>query len=217
MNFTPGLLPRTLTSKRHPLLMSPSGYKPPLHIDRRSELLTASNQGESSQCVAYSLAGWIEFYRWKYHGVMEQIDPAPIYARAKEIDSFPNEEGTSLEAGLQAAQDLGIMSAVAQESIREVKTEFDVKQALHRFGVVFSAFQATDEWSNPDTGGWMKPGGQKRGGHAVLLCGYSDVETPNYFALQNSWGDIGWRGFVRMTPEQFTSEFEYGLVFDFAK
>lgn len=216
MNFKPGLLPRTATAKRHPLLMSPSGYKPPLHIDRRPELLTASNQGESPKCVGYGLAGWREYYRWKYDGIMEQIDPSPIYDRAKQIDNYPNEDGTSLEAGLQAAQDLGIMSAVAQESIREVTTAFDVKQALHRYGVVLAAFQATDEWSNPDAGGWMKPGGQKLGGHCVLLCGYSDVEVPNYFALQNSWGEeIGWRGFVRMSPEQFQQEFEYGLTWEF--
>lgn len=212
MNFTPGLLPRRVSLQRR-LLTSPASYVPPKHIDRRSELLTASNQGDTSQCVAYALAGWIEHYRWKYEGVVAQIDPAPIYKLAKGIDGYPNEDGTSLEAGLQAAQELGLMPLVG--SIREVTTEIEVKQALHRYGVVLAAFNATEAWGNPGSDGWMQPDGRPLGGHAVLLCGYSDIDVPPYHALQNSWGDIGWRGFVRMSPRQFVAEFQYGLTWEF--
>lgn len=215
MNFIPGLLSRS--APRRSLLAAPIGYFAPRHIDRRSELLTASNQGQTSQCVAYALAGWLEYYRWKYAGVAEQIDPAPIYNRAKEIDGFPNQDGTTLEAALQAAQDIGLMSPVDQGSLIDVSTELEVKQALHRYGVVLAAFVATDAWMNPSSDGWMQPGGRAIGGHSVLLCGYSDLETPPWYALQNSWGDIGWRGFVRMSSEQFAAEFSYGLTWDWQK
>lgn len=214
--FKPGLLPRT-TPSPHKLIGAPAGYYPPSYIDRRMELLSASNQGNTSQCVAFALAGWLEFYRWKYHGDTTQIDPAPIYNRAKQIDNFPNEEGTSLQAGLQAAQDLTLMSAVAQESIREVRTEAEVRQALHRYGVVFGCFRATDQWAKAGPDGWMKMDGAYLGGHAVLLCGYSTIDEP-YFAIQNSWGEsVGWKGFERMSPEQFNAEFDYGLTWEFAK
>lgn len=217
MTFIPGLLDRKPTDKRHRPLSSPSGYRLPLHIDRRDELLTASNQGQTSQCVAYALAGWLEFYRWKYNGNADQVDPEPIYKRAKQIDGHPNSDGTSLEAGLQAAQDLNLMSAVSQESIREVTTLEEVKQALHRYGVVFGAFNATDEWGYAKPDGWMQEGGHLLGGHAVLICGFSDLpEEKAYVSLQNSWGeDVGWRGFCRMSPAQFNSEFQYGLLWDF--
>lgn len=113
------------------------------------------------------------------------------------------------------AQDLGLMSPVDQLSIREVRTLLEVKQALHRHGVVLSAFTATDLWSVPSEDGWMQPNGVALGGHAVLLCGYSEIDGPPYFSIQQSWGeDIGWRGFVRMSPEQFRAEFIYGLIFD---
>lgn len=219
MSFTPGLLPRLAATPKHKLLQSPASYVPPKHIDRRSELLTSSNQGETSQCVAYALAGWIEHYKWKYEGIAAQIDPAPIYQHAKQIDGYPNGEGTTLEAGLQSAQELGLISAVAQGSIREVTTPLEVRQALHRYGVVLAAFNATEAWSFPSATGWIKPEGSPLGGHAVLLCGYSDLDDEDnspFFALQNSWGDIGWRGFVRMSPQQFVTEFQYGLTWEFS-
>jgi len=214
MIFKTGLLPHR--NRRFQLLSSPlltsSRYYSPVHIDRRSELLTSNNQGNTQECVGYAIAGWAEYYRWKYLGIAEQIDASKIYERAKQIDGYPNEEGTTLEAGLQAAQDLKLLPPATR--IREVSTKSEVKEALHRYGVVISSFMATDKWMNPESSGWMQEGGEKLGLHCVLLCGFSDIENPNYFSLQNSWGDIGWRGFVRMSPAQFDKEFQYGLAWD---
>lgn len=210
--FKPGLIhsPRRTTNLR---VSAPSDYYPPKHMDRRAELLPSSDQRDSSQCVAYAVAGWLEHYRWKNDGLVAQIDPAPIYARAKQIDGFPLHDGTSLEAGLQAAQDLGLMPCATR--VREVNSEAEVKQALHRFGVVLSAFNCTDLWSTPGEDGWMRPGGQILGGHALLICGFSEVDGDEYYCLQQSWGEgIGWRGFVRMSPEQFRQEFIMGLVWE---
>lgn len=210
--FKPGLIlsPRRATHLR---VHAPSDYYPPRHMDRRAELLPSSDQKSTSECVAFAVAGWLEAYRWRHDGIVAQIDPAPIYARAKQIDGFPNQDGTSLEAGLQAAQDLGLMPTAT--GIREVTTEAEVKQALHRFGVVLSAFNCTDLWSVPSEDGWMRPGGQVLGGHACLLCGWSEIDGPPYFSIQQSWGEgIGWRGFVRMSPEEFRAEFIYGLCWN---
>jgi len=161
------------------------------------------------------MAGWLEFYNWKYHGVAAQIDPDPIYARAKQLDGEPTAAGTTLECVLQAAQDLNLISALNTASIRQVKAA-GVQQALHRYGVVLSAFSITEGWGNATPNGWLLNSGLALGGHAVLMCGYSEIDTPSWYALQNSWGeDQGWRGFNRMSPAMFNQQFDYGLVWDF--
>lgn len=212
MKFTAGLLPRT-TPRRLQLSAAPTSYVVPAHLDRRPEMLPTSDQGDTSKCVAYAIAGYLEFRRWKDYGIAEQIDPNPIYARAKELDGMPNEEGTTLEAGLQAAQDLRLMSRVENSALREVYTFPEVQQAIHRYGVIIGAFNIQAGWLDATPGGWIQPGGGVLGGHAVTLTGYSLIETPPWFAIQNSWGDAqGWRGFNRMSHDLFLEQFEYGLV-----
>jgi len=161
------------------------------------------------------MAGWIEFYKWKYFGRAEQIDPNPIYERAKEIDGLGGGDGTTLEAGLQAAQDLELIHKVDAGYVREVYDIAEVQQALHRYDVVLSAFLIAEGWMNATSDGWIEPGGRLFGGHAVLLTGYSLNVTQPFYQLQNSWGEEnGWRGFNRMPPEMFAEQFQYGLVWD---
>ncbi len=211
--FTPGLHLRS--PARRPLALAAEQYVVPAHIDRRSELLPASNQGGTSQCVAYGLAGWLEYYRWKNEGDARQVDPQPIYNRAKEIDGLGNVEGTTLEAGLQAAQHLGLITPVDNDRVRTITTPAQVRQALHRHGVVLGAFNVRAGWLRASAGGWIQPGGEPMGGHCALLCGYSLIETPPWFAIQNSWGEgQGWRGFNRLSVELFAEQFDYGLVWE---
>lgn len=190
------------------------GYFVPVHLDRRTELLPTSNQKNTSKCVAMALAGWLEYNRWKNDGITKQIDPDPIYSRAKQIDEIVG-EGTTLEAGLQAIQDLGLVSANQVNNIRSVSYPGDVKRAIHKYGVVLAAFDATSNWQFANKNGWIEPGGNSIGGHAVILCGYSDIDKIPYFSLQNSWGENqGWRGFNRISQELFVEQFSYGLVWD---
>lgn len=196
-------------------MATPATYIVPSLVDLRPQLLPASNQGDSPKCAAYAMAGWLEFYNWKYKGITQQVDPDPIYSRAKELDGVPTVDGTTLECALQAAQDLGLLAPVDATTIRFVTVE-GVRQALHRYGVILSAFSITDKWWRAMPDGWLSPGGLDMGGHAVLTIGYSAVDAPQWYAVQNSWGDTqGWRGFNRMTPEQFNQQYDYGLVWDF--
>lgn len=217
MSFTPGLLPRRSTDRRFmsASMASDLVYVVPALVDLRPQLLPASNQGQTSKCAAYAMAGWLEYYRWKYMGIAQQIDPDAIYARAKELDGVPHVAGTTLECVLQAAQDLELMAQVDVDSIRDI-SKGELQQALHRYGVVLAGFRITDKWSAASADGWIAPGGTEIGGHAVVLCGYSQIDTPPWYAFQNSWGEgQGWRGFNRMTPEVFNQQFDYGLVWDF--
>lgn len=213
--LNPGLIIDPNRTHRLRLSLGNGSYSFPAHIDRRPELLSSSNQGETSECVAYAVAGWLEYFNWRYYGIARQIDPHPIYVRAKELDGLAG-EGTTLEAGLQAARDLKLLSNVDDASIRNVENIFEAKQALHRYGVVLSAFQVTDNWFKSVEDGWIQPGGNPVGGHAVVVCGYSSVDDPQWFGIQNSWGDHqGWRGFNRLSPELFAQQFVYGLVWNF--
>lgn len=212
MKFTAGLLPRT-TPRRLQLSAAPTSYVGPAHLDRRPEMLPTSDQGNTSKCVAYSIAGCLEYRRWKRDGIAEQIDPNDIYARAKQLDGMPGQEGTTLEDGLQAAQDLGLMSRVENSLLREVYTFPEVQQAIHRYGVILGAFNIQAGWMAATPDGWIPAGGGNLGGHAVAICGASTLTEPWWVAIQNSWGDAqGWRGFNRMPHDLFLQQFEYGLV-----
>jgi hypothetical protein len=216
MKFMPGLIPRKATDRRFlaASLEPPSIYVVPTLIDLRPQLLPSNNQFSSSKCVAFAVAGWLEFYNWKYKGVAAQIDPNPIYAQAKKIDGEPGVLGTTLDAGIQAAQDLELISPLSSDRIRYVSGAAEVQQALHRYGALLGAFAVTDLWGDAKPDGWIPAGGVEIGYHAVLLCGYSTI-TPPWFALQNSWGDQGWRGFNRLSPQSFEDHFSYGLVIDY--
>lgn len=214
MNFTPGLLPRKKSDKRFLAAnVATTTYVTPSLIDLRPQLLESSDQGSSSKCAAYGVAGWLEYYNWKYKGVTQQIDPNPIYKRAKQIDGEPNADGTTLDAVVQAIQDLGLISKLDASRIRYVEAK-DAQQCLHRYGPILSAFTITDKWGKATPDGWIPDGGREIGGHAVLLCAYSNIDKIPYYGFQNSWGDQGWRGFNRVTFPTFDAQFNYGLVID---
>lgn len=212
--MTPGLIIDPKRLRRKVLAAGPASYVTPALIDLRAQLLESDDQGDSSECAAYAMAGMLEFFNWKRYGSAVQIDPHPIYKRAKEIDDMPQVEGTTLEAAVQAAEDLGLMSWADNAKLRTVFTSFEAKQALHRCGVLLAAFNITDVWAQADPGGWIPEGGQHVGGHAVVLCGYDQVSTLPYFAFQGSWGNQGWRGFNRISTATFQQQFLYALAFE---
>lgn len=207
--FTPGLIINKDRERMLSATLVSGSVVVPSSIDLRSQMLPSSDQGSTSMCAAYALAGWLEFYNWKHTGIAEQVDPFPIYRRSGEILGQQS-GGRTLESVLQAAVDLGLIGKDALLNVREVR-KHEAQQAMHRYGAILSAFQITDRWSYATKEGWIEAGGSKVGGHAVVLTGYS---IPNdFFAIQNSWGEgSGWRGFNRMKGLTFEDQFIYGLV-----
>lgn len=198
--FTPLAAPAI--SKRTPI---------PNRIDRRDEMLPASDQRDTSECAAYSIAGIIEAKNWRDTGVFTQIAPGPIYAEAKKNDGYAG-DGTTLNAALNAAVKLGLMPK--PKEVYAVTDREGYYRALHRYGFVHLAFNITDAWSHPSASGWLREDSHLPliGGHAVAGCGF-DRSAKGWNAIQNSWSDTnGWHGFLRMTHEQFDRQFMYGLA-----
>jgi hypothetical protein len=211
--FKSGLIipPQTIAEATYPVVGSPALYRPPVQLDRRTELLSASNQGPTSMCASEAMAGWLEHYRWKFYAIAEQIDPEPIHKKAKEIDGYPNDEGTTLQAAVMAAHYIGLLPTPS--SLLEVRSLDSLKQAIHRYGVVICAFNITQGWSQAGADGFIGNDDTVMGAHAVLACGYSEIDEPQFVGVQNSWGEAdGWRGFVRLTAEQFDRQFIYGIT-----
>lgn len=174
-------------------------YIVPSGIDLRRQFLESSNQGSTPKCVAYSMSGWMEWWNWKYEGITHQIDPDPIYKRAKELDGEPGQPGTTTSAGIQAAQDLGLMTKLAADGIKAVNVDM-VQRAIHRYGPLLASFQITDKWSYARPDGWIPEGGSFVGYHQVVIVGYDATAPVPFLMIQNSWGtEHGWRGFNRMS------------------
>jgi len=216
--MTTGLVINPNRLRRKVLSAAPVEYVTPAYIDLRAQLLESNDQGVLVECAAYAMAGCLEYYNWRQYGIAQQIDPHPIYARAKQLDGLEGIEGTTLEAVTQAAQDLGLVSWADNAAIREVSTPDQVKQALHRNGVLLAAFQITKQWEFADAEGWIPEGDDWIGGHGVVLCAYDQVSAKPFYGVQGSWGPRqGWRGFNRLTPAQFSRQFSYALAFNFGK
>lgn len=218
-NFKPGLIIEK--NKRSLLGAAPSSYRTPLHLDHRYELLSTNNQFNSQSCVGQTTAGYIEGNRWSRDGIYEQIDGFKIYEEAKKLDNL-SQEGTTLEAGLAAAEKLGLITNIQQQSIRAIDKFDEVCRALHKYKFLIGAFDITRNWTT-DSSGWINfdPTNTFLGGHASLLCGYSKITKNNkgqiipFVTIQGSWGETqAWHGFSRLTLEAFNQCFQYALVFD---
>jgi len=209
MNFIPGLI----IPKPHERLLStamPLDNLPvPVWQDYKDDCLPTSDQGDTPWCAAYAGAGLVEYWNWKRRLRYGQVDPTPIRNRSKEIDGYPDEEGTTADATIRAIADLGLLKCGPLYKVQG-KDLIGVKRALHRFGPCLAAFCCTDRWTSATKSGWVEGGGEQLGGHMVLLHSYDDDPgggDPPYIGFQNSWSlEKGWRGHMRMTPPVFQAQ-----------
>lgn len=180
----------------------------PRKIDNRDMCLATNDQGRTSLCAAYSMAGYLEFQNWKTNHYPEQINPEPIYNEAKIIDGNSN-PGTYLQSVAQAVINLGLVKGTPKHINR---SELDVKFAIHQFGVCIAGFRITNEWNTVETSTGkilIINESTQRGGHAVLLNGYDN----DGIYLQNSWSpNWGIHGFAILPWSLFNAELMDALV-----
>ena len=156
-------------------LKESSKFVAPRKIDHRDLCIATDNQQDTPFCVGYSTAGFVEVKQWMARSYPEQEDAVAIYNEAKRIDG-DDEDGTSLDSGINAALNLGIIKGKSKYIANDQES---IKYAIHTNGVCVGGFLITDEWNtiHRDSGriSDFGPTAAQRGGHAVLLCGYDNT------------------------------------------
>lgn len=206
---------RRLLMRSRPALNA-SGIARPFHVEGRGETLRCGNQGQKPTCVAHACVGIVEQARLRFRRIAEQLDPDPVYARAKEIDGLPGRDGTTLEAGMQAVVDLGWLAP--PRDLQYCGTWEEMKSALLANRFVLAAVEADEALYVTGRDGWWKPDGKTVGGHAMHLIGCDD-DVAHHADFANSWGEdgYGFDGFVRLPQVHFERVWLYGLTWEITR
>ena len=187
----------------------PDKWTVPAYVDGMPYCLPASDQGDKPRCAAFALTAGIEARSWRLSDSYAQIDPFPLYVKAKEIDGMPDTDGTTLTAVSQAAISLGVLPCGAQ--IRIVTNENDVRYACHTRSGCLAGFNITRDWMTSTGQTIVDTGAESVGGHAVWICGY-DKDT---VWICNSWGtDWMWNGFAKLPWAAFRKQFMSGVIWE---
>lgn len=159
---------------------SPRSYTWPLDL--------VLDQGHEGACVGFSIAHELRAIPFEVDAVNTSMAQR-IYHRARQLDPWPGEayEGTSVLAGIKAAQELGYYS--------EYRWSFnidDLAVAVSRTGPAIIGINWYSAMYRPlweKDRFWVRPEGDIVGGHAIVVRGYNIKRDA--FALHNSWGP-GW-------------------------
>lgn len=145
----------------------------------------SGDQGQTSQCVGYAWAHWIEDGPVLHSGPHPKIQPLIIYNGAQQNDEWsgppPVYDGTSVRG---AAKWLKL-----QNKISSYLWAFDLQTLIDTVLTKGPVVVGTDWYNNmfyPDRNGFIKVTGYYVGGHAYDING---VDTVNkFFRIKNSWG-----------------------------
>ena len=141
------------------------------------------DQGNTSECVGYSWAHWLEDGPVTHPGTAPIVLPNRIYAHAQRIDEWEGEDydGTSVRAGAKYLQSIGL--------IKEYRWCWDIDTLTHALLTVGPVVVGTD-WHmsmfSPDSKGKIKVDGPVAGGHAYKLDGVN--KKTSLYRIKNSWG-----------------------------
>lgn len=148
------------------------------------------DQGQTSQCVAFSSLKWLNAGPVRNVAEINASDCAKFYKACQQVDEWPGDdyEGTSVRASMKVLQ--------ARGYIAEYFWAFDVATAANFilttgpmvFGTVWTA-----DLCRPNAKGFISLGDQIVGGHAYLVGGVSTaIKCPDgsrgAFRIINSWG-----------------------------
>lgn len=149
----------------------------------------AYDQGETSECVAYTGKGILNTAKLSAkvpYRTRSRLDPENLYAGARDNDQWPgtNYDGTSALGLCRYLQKTGL--------IREYRWAFgldEVLRTLSQVGPVGIGVAWREDMRDPDLDGYLHATGDAIGGHEVELTGI-DTEHERV-TVTNSWG-AGW-------------------------
>ncbi len=195
----------------------------PNEIDHTPMMSSIKNQGQLGSCVGFAVTAMKEWQEQQEH-ILEvdagkrdtrkeesyDLSEAWLYWKAKEIDAWPGEEGTSIRYAMQVLNKIGVptekawpygdvnfgkpkrwASLVARWSLIDsywrVNTLEELKGALLN-GPVPIGVPVFYEFFYPKEGVISMPAntGALYGGHAICAVGYND--TTKLVKFKNSWG-----------------------------
>lgn len=192
---------------------SPEGFTAPRTVDLRDYCPPTENQKDTPWCAAFSTSHWMSNIKWRITDRLPLYNAEDIYKKAKQIDGFPDQDGTTLTATLQVVRDEMKMF----DPSCEIQTFYgpdgveSIKYAIHKFGCCLLGFLITQEWYNVTFDNSEIKGIDSTilGGHAVLACGYNKFGV----IIQNSWGE-GWGeyGYAIVSWDAVRKYLQYGAV-----
>lgn len=163
------------------------------------------DQGYEGACVGFSWSHELAARPKEVKDITNQT-ARQLYFRAQELDvwpggAYPNAnpfyEGTSVLAGAKAVQETGKMA--------EYRWAFSLDDAVRSIGHEGPGILGTwwyEGMMTPDEKGFIKPTGDKLGGHAIVVRGVNFNRQE--VRLSNSWGKSwGKDGDCLMTFEDF--------------
>lgn len=161
----------------------------PLRTRTHRRYHRAYDQGETSECVAYSAKGMINTSPLSALLPSSQrlhIETTPVYKLAQTLDVWPGEsyDGTSVLAGCKALKQLGL--------IREYRWCFgldDVLKTLSSYGPVTIGIAWYNSMFRTDSAGNLTVDYNSglAGGHAVEIIGINTSRKT--VVITNSWGE----------------------------
>lgn len=193
----------------------------PEAINYRDKMTAIRNQGNEGACTGFA-ANYLKEYQEKIdYNKFIVLSPRFAYEESKKISG--SKEGSTMKATAQAlinkgicednywpyvAGNIGSPKDGAYENAARFKVEAkyaritnekELKGALYQYGPILTGVIVYKNWYRqkdghiPDATWWEKWQGAL-GGHAITLCGFSDI-TKEYLFI-NSWGaDWGDHGF----------------------
>ena len=141
------------------------------------------NQGNTSQCVGYAWAHWIEDGPIKHGGVPPIVNPTLIYKEAQKVDEWygENYEGTSVRGGAKYLKSTNKISSY----LWTYNINVLINTVLTQGPVVVGTYWYTSMFK-PDRNGLIRATGRIAGGHAYVINGVD--KTKKLFRIKNSWG-----------------------------
>lgn len=141
------------------------------------------DQGQTSMCVGFSWAGFLEAAPWTHQ--LANDDGQRFYHLAQQNDEWEGDgyEGSSVRGGAKA---LSILGLITGEYVWAQK-ETDVWDFVRGRGPVVAGTTWLTGMFDPDPKGYLKLTGGEEGGHAWLIIGAS--ASKQAYRMQNSWGE----------------------------
>lgn len=220
-----GMLPSPPDDRDWPLskIAMPVALPPSVRMDHLVPHIF--DQGRCGTCVGMAGATIKNAFANRKKLLPESgLSPLFLYARCKQEDGIPDQEGTYPRVALKVMQHDGIApenvlpySELPQDAClrfpeitqayldaaqdfrikayARLWTVNETKQALAAGKFVMAGVLVTDSFLQPQNGIIQLPEGRLLGLHAIALCGYDD--TKQAFRMVNSWGTAwGEKGFA---------------------